>query len=113
MKRLGYLFAILVLFNLTGVTSAMAYRNKSVVVTNNTAYTMTNFYASPSSSSDWSSSTDLLAGQTLAPGQQITFNLNDGTRHCHYDLMAILYGAAQYAYQYEVNACEGGSWAVP
>src|SRR5208337_5088130 len=108
MKPLRYLFAILVIFGVTRATSALAHGSKSVVVTNNTAYTMTNFYASPSSSSDWSSSTDLLAGQTLAPGQQTTFNINDGTHHCHYDLMAILYGAAQYAYQYEVNACHGG-----
>jgi hypothetical protein len=32
--------------------------------------------------------------------------------HCHYDVMGVLYGVAQYAYQYEIDACDGGRWNI-
>jgi len=112
MKSMRYIAATIVLFIITGVTSAFA-SPKSVVVTNNTSYTMTEFYASASSSSTWSS-TNLFAGQTLAPGQETTININDGLANCTYDLMAVLYGATQQAYTYSVNTCDddGSEWTI-
>jgi hypothetical protein len=102
---------MIVLSSFTGVTSALA-NQKSVTVTNSTAYTMTEFYASASSSSTWNTSNNLFAGQTLAPGQQATITINDGLQNCTYDLMAVLYGTTQHAYTYAVNACSGGSWQI-
>jgi len=116
MKSPRYLWALLVLFSTTGVTtSALASGTKTVVVTNNTSYTVNAFYASPSDTAGWDTSNNLLAGQTVAPGQAATITIADGLGECTYDLMAILYGIAQYAYQYQVDACGGGIWniAVP
>jgi len=112
MKSMRSIAAMIVLFSLTGVTPALAHNPKSIVVTNNTTYTMTQFYASPSDSAGWDTSANLFAGQTLAPGQQATVTINDGIRHCKYDLMAVLYGATQAAYTYSVDACRGGSWTI-
>ena len=89
-----------------------AWGTKAITVTNNTSYTMNEFYVSASDDSGWDSSVNLIAGQSLAPGQVTTINIADGLAVCHYDLMAVLYGAAQRAYQYRVNACRNGSWTI-
>ncbi len=112
MKSLRYFSVLLVLFAMTSVPHAVASSNKTVTVTNNTSYTMSEFYASASADSAWDTSNNLLAGQTVAPGQSTTITIADGEDHCHYDLMAVLYGAAEHAYQYGVNACEGGTWTI-
>jgi hypothetical protein len=116
MKSIRNIAAMIVLFGIAGATSALA--SNTVVVTNNTSYTMTQFYASPSDASSWDTTNNLFAGQSLAPGQQatITISANNGDGGegdgCSYDLMAVLYGATQAAYTYSVNACNGGSWSI-
>jgi len=112
MKSLRYFSVLLVLFAMTSVPHAVASSSKTVTVTNNTSYTMSEFYASASADSAWDTSNNLLAGQTVAPGQSTTITIADGEDHCHYDLMAVLYGAAEHAYQYGVDACEGGTWTI-
>jgi hypothetical protein len=109
---------LFLLFSIAGMRgAAIAGNPRTVVVTNNTSYTMTEFFASPSSSdSDWDTTNNLFTGQTLAPGQQTTITIdsgNDGDHHCHYDLMAVLYGTTQAAYTYSVDTCGGGgSWSI-
>ncbi len=106
-------FVILVaLFMMIRTGSASAWGKKAVTVTNNTSYTMNEFYVSASDDTGWDSSVNLIAGQSLAPGQVTTINIVDGLEVCHYDLMAVLYGAAQRAYQYRVNACHNGNWTI-
>lgn len=112
MKSLRYLSVVLVLFMTTIVSSAVANQAKTVTVTNNTTYTMSEFYASSSDSSSWDTSNNLLAGQTVAPGQATTITIADGLSACNYDLMAVLYGATQHAYQYRINACDDGRWTI-
>jgi hypothetical protein len=114
MKSLRYLPVLVVLFMTTSVPGAVANGTKAVKVTNNTTYTMSELYASSSDSSDWDTSNNLLAGQTVTPGQSTTITIADGLSACTYDLMAILYGATQHAYQYKVDACDddGGRWTV-
>jgi hypothetical protein len=113
MKSIHKLAAMVVLFSVVGVSSAMASTTKSVVVTNNTSYTMTQFYASSSDASSWDTTNNLFAGQSLAPGQQATIDVSSaGGDDCNVDLMAVLYGATQAAYTYSVNACGGGSWSI-
>jgi hypothetical protein len=115
MKSQRYLTGLVVLCGMIGVAAtALADGAKLIVVTNNTSYTLTAMYASPSaSSSDWDTSANLLAaGQTIAPGQTTAVTIADGVDHCHYDVMGILYGVAQSAYQYRIDACEGGTWNI-
>jgi hypothetical protein len=111
MKSLRYVCMVLTLSSAIGAATVMADNTKSVVLVNNTPYTLENFYASDSTSPDFST-TDLLSGQTVAPGQQLSVNINDDSSDCGYDLMAILYGATQYAYQYAVNVCGGATWTI-
>ena len=112
MKSLKFLLALLALFTMTTVSNAVADRTKTVTVTNSTSLNLMEFYASPSANSSWDTSNNLLAGQTLGPGQSAMITIADGLEHCHYDLMAVAYGSSQFAYQYSVNVCEGASWAV-
>jgi len=112
MKLLRYLPMVLILSGVTGVTRAIADNSNSVVVINNTSYTLTEFYASDSDSASWDTSNNLLSGQSVGPGQQATINIDGDGDHCAHDLMAVLYGAAQHAYQYEVDTCDGGSWSI-
>jgi hypothetical protein len=110
MKSLRYA-SILVPLCLIGASIAHA-NGKSVVVTNSTTYTMTEFYASDVDSSGWDTTTNIISGQSVGPGQQITININDGTSECDYDLMAVLNGAAQHAYRYHVDTCGGPTWTI-
>ena len=115
MKPLKFLPPMVMLVTLAAVTAAMASQRKNVTVTNNTSYTMTELYASSSyHSSDWSQSSNLLIGQSIGPGQSLTVPISDGTNYCHYDFMGVLYGAAQYSYQYVIDTCDGGStqWTI-
>ena len=109
MKLLRFVPVLLLAVGLT-FTSARATNNVTVQVTNSTQYTMTEFYASESDASGWNNN-NLIAGQSLAPGQSTTITLGqvDG---CTYDLMAVLFGASQYAYQYSVNPCQGQGWTI-
>lgn len=113
MKSFKYL-PVLLLFTMASVSSAFADNAKMVVVTNNTTYTMSEFYASDSERSAWDTTNNLLAGQTVAPGQSTTITIADDSDECTYDLMAVLYGAAEHAYQYQVYTCNGSSahWNV-
>ena len=116
MKSIVKIAAMIVLFSIAGVGAAIASSVKSVVVTNNTSYTMTQFYASSSDASGWDTTNNLFAGQSLAPGQQATINIGStsggGEDACDFDLMAVLYGATQAAYTYHVDACDAGTWSI-
>jgi hypothetical protein len=114
MKSLRYLLPILALFIVTNVPGAIADSRKSVTVTNDTSYVMYEFFASDSDNAAWDESNNLLAGQSIAAGQTSTITVNDGLDTCTYDLMAVLYGSSEYAYQYQVNLCNGDSahWDV-
>jgi hypothetical protein len=113
MKSILKVAAMIVLFSIAGVGAAIASGSRTVVVTNNTSYTMTQFYASSSDASSWDTTNNLFSGQTLAPGQQATIDVSSaGGDDCTVDLMAVLYGATQAAYTYSVNACGAGSWII-
>ena len=111
MKSRRFLPPVIVLIALAYAPVAMA---RSLTITNNTSYTMTQLYASSTyHSSDWGSSANLLtSGQSIGPGQSSTITISDGTSYCHYDFMAVLYGAAQAAYDYTVDTCAGGQWNI-
>jgi len=115
MKFLKFMPPIVIVIALAAVPTAMANQTKNITITNNTTYTMTELYASSSyHATDWTGSSNLLSGQSIAPGQSTTLSISDGTNYCHYDFMGVLYGAAQSAYQYMINTCDGDSakWSV-
>jgi hypothetical protein len=114
MKSLMFLPPMLAIFIVTGVPMALASNGKNVVVTNNTSYTLNEFYASSSDSSSWNTSNNLVAGQSIAPGQSKTVSYDDGDDDCTYDLMAVLDGQDQFTYTYQMNTCNGMSahWTV-
>src|ERR1700733_10349510 len=115
MKFLKFVPPIAVAIALSAAPSAMANQTKNITVTNSTTYTMTELYASSTyNATDWSGSSNLLSGQSIAPGQSMTIPIADGTNYCHYDFMGVLYGAAQRSYQYTIDTCHGDSanWTV-
>jgi len=115
MKFLRFLPPMVIVVTFAAASVVLASGAKSITVTNNTTYTMTELYASSTyHSSDWSSSSNLLTGQSIGPGQSTTVAISDGTDYCHYDFMGVLYGAAQRSYQYVINTCDGSSaqWSV-
>jgi hypothetical protein len=119
MKSICEIAALFVVFSIATVTPAFAGTTKSVTVTNNTTYTLSQLFASSSDASDWSGAANLLtSGQTLGPGQQATFTISTSGGNdddsCNYDLMGVLYGATQYAYTYSLNTCSdgGSSWNI-
>jgi hypothetical protein len=103
--------SVLLLAVCMNLGNAYATNNVTVQVTNGTQYTMTQFYASASDATAWNMTNNLIAGQSLAPGQSMTINIGSAD-NCTFDLMAVLYGAAQYAYKYTVNPCNGGTWTI-
>ena len=110
-----YLTAAIGLLLMTGASAAIADNTKQVTLSNNTSYSMTEFYVSPSdSSSDWNTDNNLLGGQIIAPGNSLTVTVADGLDECTYDFMGVLYGVAEHAYQYQINICDGNSanWNV-
>jgi hypothetical protein len=115
MKSVRFLPPVIIVMAIAYLPAAMADNSKNITVTNNTTYTMTELYASSTyHGTDWSSSANLLSGQSIGPGQSATIAISDGTDYCHYDFMGVLYGAAQAAYQYTINTCDSGSahWSV-
>ena len=114
MKTMHYFFtASLLCGALLAADSARADGSgKTVTVVNHTQYTVNELYASDSDNSSWDTNNNLLAGNAIGAGQQTTVTIPDGSGQCHYDLMGILYGAAQYAYQYQVDACDAATWTI-
>lgn len=59
----------------------------TIKLINGTDKVMTEFYASPPSTSDWEN--DILGADVLNPGESVTININDGRRDCFYDFRAV------------------------
>jgi hypothetical protein len=118
MKSLRFIAALALLgpFGITGVPGAMAGIS-IVVVRNTTSYTMSEFYLSPSTAAGWDTTNNLLLALPILPGQTGLIDISalvsglDGNA-CKYDLMGVLYGAAQFAYKYQVDVCDGATWTI-
>jgi hypothetical protein len=112
MKRLRYLCASVALCSLIGASSTFAIADSNnVTVVNSTPYTLTAFYASSSDAAGWDMTNNLIAGQSVGPGGQTVIPIDRGNG-CQVDLMGILDGASQAAYDYQVNACDNGNWTI-
>ena len=56
-------------------------------IVNDTKWTMSELYLSPSEKTDWED--NVLEGQTLEPGETLALTVTDGSRACLYDFRAI------------------------
>ena len=111
MKRL---FALVAAAAVMGSPAAPANaapdgKNRKVTVENLSSQTLYNLYASPVTSKTWEE--DLLGQRTLAAGQTISANIDNGTTECYYDLKAKMANGAEYV-QRRVNVCAVSKWVI-
>lgn len=77
--------------------------NRRVRIHNNTGWTMLRFYASDSRITDWQE--DMLGRGTLAAGNSIMMNIDDGSGACLYDFKAE-FTNGQVLTRFNVNVCQ-------
>ena len=77
--------------------------NRRVRIHNNTGWTMLRFYASDSRVDDWEE--DMLGSGTLAAGNSIMMNIDDGSGACVYDFKAE-FTNGQTLTRFNVNVCQ-------
>lgn len=59
---------------------------------NNSTYTVTNFFTSPTTTDKWEE--DVLGKDTLGPGESVTITVADGSDQCKYDMKFVAKGAS-------------------
>ena len=96
--------ALAVAVLVAGAVDASAY-DRRVVVVNNTATAIQEFYASNTGEDDWQE--DILGKSTLPPSGEMTINIDDGSGYCKYDFRAVFEDGAE-AIKAGVNVCEVG-----
>lgn len=84
-------------------------KNRKVLVENISSETINNLYASPITAKTWEE--DLFGSRTLAPGQSISANIDNGTNECHYDLKVVLSNGKSFEHR-NVNVCASSKWTV-
>ena len=77
--------------------------NRRVRIHNNTGWTMLRFYASDSRVDSWQE--DMLGRGTLAAGNSIMMNIDDGSGTCVYDFKAE-FTNGQVLTRFNVNVCQ-------
>jgi hypothetical protein len=96
--------ALAVAVLVAGAVDASAY-DRRVVVVNNTATAIQEFYASNTGADDWQE--DILGNDTLPPSGEMTINIDDGSGYCKYDFRAVFEDGTD-ATKAGVNVCEVG-----
>lgn len=77
--------------------------NRKVDVINKTGSTMTSFFASSTGTESWEE--DMLDNDTLANGETLEADIDDGTKACIYDFKAVFSNGSSSIKQ-KVNVCE-------
>lgn len=77
--------------------------NRRVRIHNNTGWTMLRFYASDSRVDSWEE--DMLGRGTLASGNSVMMNIDDGSGACVYDFKAE-FTNGQVLTRFNVNVCQ-------
>ncbi|MBO9518421.1 MAG: hypothetical protein J7493_10165 [Porphyrobacter sp.] len=101
--------ALVIAAAIPGSAWAADGKNRKVVVENYTSVTLRELYASPISADTWEE--DLLGQRTLAPGETIEADIDNGTEECFYDLKAVL-SNDKTVEQRNVNVCEVSAWTI-
>ena len=61
---------------------------------NNSSYSITNFYTSPTTTDKWEE--DVLGEDTLEPGTSVKITIADGSDQCNYDMKFVPKGADEF-----------------
>lgn len=72
---------------LLGAVSPSLAANRHVTIINKTGMTLKHFYASNAGTSSWEE--DILGRDTLANGEEVEVNIDDGTGACKFDFKAV------------------------
>lgn len=91
-----------------GISAAQA-QDRHVLVSNESSYPMTKFYASNVGRNHWEE--DILGLGVLASGRYINVNVYDGTDYCHFDFKAVFSNGNE-VIRRNVNVCTTLSWTV-
>jgi len=89
------------LFALTN-SAAMAIERK-VQINNQTSYTIVEFYASNTGTTDWQE--DILGTDVLPAGGTVSINIDDGSGYCKFDFLAVFDDGDQLV-SADNNVCE-------
>jgi len=100
------LFTVFVLFVSTVAAQA---QNRWVTVENQTGYTMMEFYASNRDQRSWGR--DWFGPDVLPSGYERSFNLDDGSGYCIWDLK-VVFSDGDEVTRMGLNVCEVGRWTV-
>jgi hypothetical protein len=93
-------------FLVAGVVNASAL-DRRVQINNVSSYTIMEFYASNTGTSDWQE--DILGNDVLPPGSSVMVNIDDRSGYCKYDFLAVFEDGDQ-AVSADNNVCELASF---
>lgn len=80
-------------------------------LTNNSSYSITNFYTSPATTDNWEE--DVLGERTLEPDTSVSVTIGDGSDQCVYDMKFVPDGADDFIVQ-GIDLCklDGGEYTL-
>lgn len=73
------------------ISSAAFAEDVKFDLVNNSSYTVTNFFTSPTTTDNWEE--DVLGQDTLGPGESVAITIADGSDQCVYDMKFSAKGA--------------------
>lgn len=94
---------------LAALTVTAQAADRTLVIINDTSYTMYNFYASNVNRTSWEE--DILGERVVSSGRRVRVDLDDGTGACYFDLKAVFSGNRE-VIKNNVNVCETSSWRI-
>lgn len=100
-KTIAALSVATALFALTN-SAAMALERR-VQINNLTSYTIVEFYASNTGTTDWQE--DILGSDVLPAGSSVMINIDDGSGYCKFDFLAVFDDGEQLV-SADNNVCE-------
>jgi len=110
MKKLFAIAAAAALVSVSGAADAANDgKNRVVTVENFSSQSLNYLYASPITSKIWEE--DLLGERTLARGESIEANIDNGTDECQYDLRAVMADGRE-VIRRNINVCAVSKWTI-
>jgi hypothetical protein len=102
--RIQFAAALTLATALFAVTnSAASAMERKVTINNQTSFTIVEFYASNTGTTDWQE--DILGSDVLASGSSVVINIDDGSGYCKFDFLAVFDDGDQLVSS-DNNVCE-------